>query len=130
MRERFRTIIIIATVVILVVVGVLIVFARGSLRQAGGRTCLGCVEWHWSGSSSIRANRLSGEYVFTRPREYLIEFEGGDIRLNDRPLDTGCHVGIAESGTRVRFDDARDVQVRAPRGDATCDSGGPPAAVP
>lgn len=120
MKRRLRTLAIVLGAVLIVIVAVLIVFVRGSVRQAGGRTCIGCVEWHWNGTSSIRAGRLSGEYRFTRDSDYLIRFGAGDVRLDERTLEAGCQIGTADDGARIHFGDARDVRFRAPAPDGGC----------
>lgn len=130
MKKRFRTLVIVLAAVILLGVGFVIVFARGSVRQVGARTCLGCVEWHWNGASSIRARQLSGEYRFTGDDPYMLRFAGGEVQVADRRVEPGCHYGPAERGTHIRFDDARDVRLESPADGSSCEGDGPAATPP
>lgn len=100
-------------VLVLVVVAAAVLVVRGygnaPLRQASGRTCIGCIETHWNGRSSIRASRLSGTYAFREESRYRILFAGGTVVLDGEELPPGCHEGVAEQGDELRLDDARDV---------------------
>lgn len=128
MKRRLRTILVVVGIVVLVVVAFLIVFARGAVSQVGGRTCVGCVEWHWNGSSSIRAERISGEYRFTGDHAYRLRFDSGDVLLDWEPLEAGCRFATAEGGSTLAFEDAGDVRLEVPA-DEGCDGDVPPAGV-
>lgn len=103
-------------VVVVAATAVLVVRGYGSapLRQASGRTCIGCIETHWNGRSSIRASRLSGSYAFREDSRYRILFSQGAVELDGEELEPGCHEGSADEGDELRLDDARDVRILAP----------------
>ncbi len=105
-------------VVVIVVIAVAVLVVRGyasaPLRQTGGRTCIGCIETHWNGSSSIRARNLSGIYAFGEESRYRIEFSEGTVELAAEELEPGCNEGVAQEGDELRLDGARDVRIVAP----------------
>jgi len=108
--------IVIGVLVVVAAAAVLVVRGYGSapLRQASGRTCVGCIETHWNGRSSIRASRLSGTYAFREESRYRIQYSEGAVALAGEELAPGCHEGVADEGDELRLDDARDVRILAP----------------
>jgi len=109
-------------VVVIAAVAVLVVRGYGSapLRQVSGRTCVGCIETHWNGRSSIRASRLSGTYAFREDSRYRILFAEGTVQLAGEELAPGCHEGVSAEGDELRLDDARDVRILAPASVGGC----------
>jgi hypothetical protein len=129
MARRAWIVAIVVLIVVAVGVGLLISSYLGApLRQTTGRTCIGCVSWHWNGTSSIRASRLSGDYAFRRDASYLVSFSEGSVSLAGERLEPGCHEGRAGEGDALEIDDARDVRLRVPAPEEGCpaeeDAGG------
>ena len=120
-----------AWIVAIVVVGVALVgttllvraAATAPLGQVAGRVCVGCVQTHWNGTSRIRANRITGRYVFREEAPYRVAFTAGTVALGGETLDPGCHEGTGAEGNEIRFDDARDVRLEVPPGADGCPSG-------
>lgn len=121
MARRAWIVGIVVSIVGLVGAGLLISSYRSApLRQATGRTCIGCVSFHWNGTSTIRASRLSGDYAFRRDASYLVSFSDGSVTLAGEALAPGCHEGRASEGDAVEVGDARDVRIRVPAPDEGC----------
>jgi hypothetical protein len=117
-----------AIVVVVVALAGTIVLVRAvataPLGRVAGRVCIGCVETHWNGASSIRANRITGRYAFREDAPYRVSFSSGTVVLAGETLDPGCHEGRAAEGDEIRFDDAREVRVEVPPGSDGCPEGG------
>ena len=89
-------------------------YRHAPLQQASARTCIGCMTVFWNGVARVRAERLSGTYVFTEEASYLVSFDDGGVTMAGRRLTSGCHEGVASEGTRLAFDAARGVRLRVP----------------
>ena len=125
MARRAWIVGIVVLIVVVVGVGLLISsYASAPLRQTTGRTCIGCVSWHWNGSSSIRASRLTGDYAFRRDTDYLVSFSDGSVTLAGQRLDPGCHEGRASEGDALEIGHARDVRLRVPAPEEGCPADG------
>ena len=125
MARRAWIVGIVVLIVVAVGVGLLISsYLSAPLRQTTGRTCIGCVSWHWNGTSNIRASRLSGDYAFRRDTSYLVSFSEGSVSLAGESLDPGCHEGRASEGDALEIGDARDVRLRVPAPDEGCPADG------
>lgn len=122
-----RVWIVIGVLVVVIAVAVVLVRGYGSapLRQAGARTCIGCIETHWNGTSSIRAGRLSGSYAVREASRYRVQFSEGAARLAGDELAAGCHEGVAQQGDELHLDDARDVRILAPAAAGGCPDASP-----
>ena len=69
----------------------------------------------------IAAARIDGaQYTFSEKSHYALRFESGDVRLDGRRLEPGCHEGEAELGTRVSADGARGFRLEVGEA-ARCD---------
>lgn len=96
-------------------VGLLVQASRHApLHRASERTCIGCVTTFWNGTATIRANRMSADYVFAEEASYLVSFEEGTVTLAGARLPPGCHEGRADEGVRIAFENARHLRLQVP----------------
>jgi len=102
-------------------VGLLVQASRHApLHRASERTCIGCVTTFWNGTATIRATRMSAEYVFAEEASYLVSFEDGTVTLAGAPVAPGCHEGRADEGARLAFEDARRLRLQVPAPEEGC----------
>lgn len=121
MKQRIWIVGIAVLIITVAGVGLLIqTYRHAPLQQASGRTCIGCVTWFWNGTANVRANRLSGNYRFTGDASYLVTFTDGSVRLANRSLTPGCHVGRASDGDALVIEDGRHLRLRVPAPEEGC----------
>lgn len=114
---------IVIAVVLIVLGGVavlLVQYLGGPLRQVSGRTCIGCVTWHWNGHSSIRARRYTGELRFREEVPYTIRFAGGEVRVQGERLPPGCHEDRAPAGASLELEGTERLRLEAPSEPGRC----------
>ncbi len=121
MRGR-RTVLTIGALVVVIAIAALALpgVASAPLRREGARVCVGCIETHWNARSSIRANRLTGGYVFWEAVRYRVSFIDGEVLVAGTPLVPGCHEGVARVGETLELNDARGVRIVAPAEPGSC----------
>ena len=117
-----RAVLTIGALVLVIAIAALLLpgVASAPLARQGARTCLGCVETHWNARSSIRANRLTGTYVFEEAVRYRVSFTDGEVLVSGQQLVPGCHEGVARIGETLELADARGVRIVAPADPGSC----------
>lgn len=121
MTRRVWIVAIVVVVVTAIGVGLLIwTYQNEPLQRTRERSCVGCVSYFWNGTVTIRANRLSGGYVFAEDASYLVSFRDGSVTLANERLTPGCHEGRAREGVTLELDDARELRIRVPSPEGGC----------
>ena len=121
MTQRVWIVAIAVVIVTAIGVGLLIwTYQNEPLQGTRERTCVGCVSYFWNGTVTIRANRLSGGYVFAEDASYLVSFSDGSVTLADESLTPGCHDGRARAGATLEVNGARELRIRVPAPDGGC----------
>ncbi len=93
----------------------------GRPLYGGYDTCSFCYEGPAGRVFVVAASELvGGNYMFTEDARYALRFKSGDVRLDGRRLEPGCHEGKAEAGTLVLVNEAKGFRLEVGEA-ARCD---------
>jgi len=84
---------------------------RGVVEVSGGGLCIECERRLEGGKYRLRGSWVAGEYV-VRPegiQPYAIQFQHGEVRLEDVRLKPGCATGFISEEMRLEFSGASEV---------------------
>jgi hypothetical protein len=115
-------------VVVLALVGVFLV-AGAVMASIGftsrpfdssGERAVGMVQ-NSLGRYTLDASSISSTWTFTRDADVVLRFADGQVALDGKTLDPGCHSGTISKGAVLAISDAHGVSFATPESDSSCD---------